>query len=63
MRGVPIWLAMGEPVGDTAATGLGAVRRRSVGVAAAADGATGSERLAAGALAGFAPMTQSCRAG
>ena len=41
----------------------GAARRRSVGVAAAADGVIGSERLAAGALAGFALRTQSCRAG
>ena len=42
---------------------LGAARRRSVGVAAAANGVIGSKRLAAGALAGFALRTQSCRAG
>lgn len=61
--GVRIRRPIGKPLGDTVGTGTGAARRRSVGVAAAANGATGSARLAAGALAGFAPIAQSCRAG
>ena len=40
--GVRIRRPIGKPLGDTVGTGTGAARRRSVGVAAAANGATGS---------------------